>query len=56
MKNLKSIVKTLLISAFMAVMVSTAGNTVSPIEDIMENSVSTCCEECPDMPDSVSGH
>ena len=56
MKNLISNIKTLLFSVFMAVVVYVAGNTVSPIEDMMENSISTCCEEYSDLSDSDNGH
>jgi len=49
MKNVKSIVKTLLFSAFMAVVVSTAGDTINPIKNPSENIISVCSEECPDV-------
>lgn len=56
MKNLKTILKTLLFSTFMAVMVSTAGNTVVNITNTTESSIPVCCEECPDLPLTDSGH
>ena len=40
----------------MAVMVSTTGNTVNFIENLTENSISTCCEEYSDLSDSDNGY
>jgi hypothetical protein len=56
MKKVKSIVKTLLFSVFMAVVVSTAGDTVRLIENPMENSIATCCEEYPSAEQIGSGY
>lgn len=59
MKKVKSIVKTLLFSVFMAVVVSTAGDTVSPVGNPIvnpkENLIATCCEEYPNAEPNKSG-
>ncbi len=56
MKKVKSIVKTLLFSVFMAVVVSTAGDTVSFVESPSENDVLMCCEEYPDLDSNKSNY
>ncbi|MDE6917222.1 MAG: hypothetical protein K2P39_10560 [Lachnospiraceae bacterium] len=56
MKNFKRIAKTVLFSAFMAVVVSMSGNTVSLDENLTEASVPVCCEELPDLGTNISGY
>lgn len=56
MKNLKSVVKTFLFSVLLVIVILTTDNTVLPNENMSESSVSTCCEEYPDLPYYDSGH
>lgn len=52
MKKVKTIVKTLLFSAFMTVVVSTAGYNVK----LEENAVAVCCSEYPDSESNMTGY
>ena len=56
MKKVKMIAKTLLFSAFMVVVVSMAGDTVSSVGNPMENSIATCCEGYPNAEPNELGN
>lgn len=56
MKNLKSIVKTFLFSALCAIAILTTDHIVTLDKSVTESSVSTCCEEYPDLSANDSMH
>lgn len=56
MKNLKSMVKMFLFSALFAIAILTTDHTVTSDKNVTESSVSTCCEEYPNLSAGESGH
>ena len=56
MKKVKTIVNTLLFSAFMTVVVSTAGYKAKLTGNQDDNTISVCSEECPSFSSIESGY